>query len=121
MNLTRKIYTTRREKTIDFIIGIVILHIVNIVMTLGSIGLTYLLVQVPFDNSLRQTVIPVLTLVCQCLPWLVNLGMLVLFGVTRYWIALGALATIAFYFLLAICAAVVFAVVCFVQLAKPGY
>jgi hypothetical protein len=88
MRLTRKTYTTRREKVIDFVIGFFGWFIVNGVLYACSIA-----VLSQFASESIPEPLPVLFLVA--LPLLINIAALILLGLTRRWIALGALAAFA--------------------------
>ena len=85
MKLTRKIYTTRNEKILDFVLGFVGWYLINGLMYGGSLAI--------LSNANTQT--NVLALVLLSLPLIINIVVLILFGITRRWIALGALAAFA--------------------------
>lgn len=87
MNFTRKVYTERREKVIDFLIGFGGWYAINSLMYV-------LLVSIASQVSTldNMNVVGILLLV---LPLLVNIAAIVVAGFTRYWIALGALAAFA--------------------------
>ena len=85
MPLTRKVYTARNEKIIDFAIGFVGWFIVN--------GLLYTcLIWLYSDLPTADSQGYIAALVLLALPLLINIGALVLLAFTRRWIALGALA-----------------------------
>jgi len=85
MKLTRKIYTTRNEKILDFVIGFVGWCLINGLMYACSfMFLTYV--------SVEQDAQAIALLV---VPLIVNVIGLILLGMTRRWIALGALAAFA--------------------------
>ena len=124
MNLTRKTYITRNEKTIDFIVGFFGWFVMNGLLAMMSwaltVGLSALFPQ-PFDDSgATQTLLGVLAVVISCLPWLINIGLLIYFGLTRYWIALGALAAFGTVLFILLCIAVAFSVWCFTGFAGLG-
>ena len=85
MKLTRKIYTTRNQKILDFVIGFVGWCLINGLMYACSLMyLTYVSVQQ--DSQ---------TIALLVVPLIVNVIGLILLGMTRRWIALGALAAFA--------------------------
>jgi hypothetical protein len=85
MKLTRKVYTTRNEKILDFVIGFVGWCLINGLMYACSITfLTY--------AGAQQDSISIALLV---VPLIVNIVGLIFLGMTRRWIALGALAAFA--------------------------
>ena len=87
MKLERKVYTTRNEKVIDFVLGFVGWFLVN--------GLLYgcsITILQAIDSDMPAS-IPALLL--GLLPLLINIGALILFAFTRRWIALGILAAFA--------------------------
>jgi hypothetical protein len=87
MKLARKTYTTRNEKIIDFAIGFFGWLLIN--------GLLYGILifaiqQLPSDTQNSAAAVALIGL-----PLLLNIAALIFFGVTRRWIALGALAAFA--------------------------
>ena len=119
MNLQRKVYATRGEKFVDLIIGVVLWHIVNIVLGIGFALVSGLVTGVANDPNVTN-IMSIVSTVLGCLPFLVNIALLIFFGLTRHWIALGMLATFAVYIILTICALVVFGVACFSILGSSG-
>ncbi len=119
MNLTRKTYSTRNEKTIDFIVGFVGFFVLNgVVGGAGSVIFSLLsATPLAFDENF-QTLLGFLSLALTCLPLLVNLGLIIFFAFTRYWIALGALAAFAAVLVVIICIALIWGAVCFALLAS---
>ena len=87
MKLERKVYTTRNEKVIDFVLGFVGWFLVNGILYGCSIAILQAL------DSGSPDSIPVLLL--GVLPLLINIGALIFFAFTRRWIALGILAAFA--------------------------
>jgi hypothetical protein len=118
MNLTRKTYSTRNEKTIDFIIGFVGFFVLNgVVGGAGSVIFSLLsATPLAFDENF-QTLLGFLSLALTCLPLLINLGLIIFFAFTHYWIALGALAAFAAALVVVICIALIWGAVCFALLA----
>ena len=85
MKLTRKIYATRNQKILDFVIGFVGWCLINGLMYACSFTfLTYI--------DTQQDSIAIALLI---VPLIVNVVALILLGMTRRWIALGALAAFA--------------------------
>ena len=85
MKLTRKVYTTRNEKILDFVIGFVGWCLIN--------GLLYACSLAIISNfNVQQDWIGIVLLV---LPLVINIVALIYFGVARRWIAWGALAAFA--------------------------
>jgi hypothetical protein len=120
MSLRRKNYVTRNEKTLDFIIGILGWHVINLAMLLGLVALSALSTRVSINNAGTQGILAIALLACECLPLLINLAGLIYFAGTRYWIALGALAALGFYLVLAVLGALVLAAVCFISYANSS-
>ncbi len=84
MKLIRKTYTTRPEKTIDFIVGFVGWFVIHSLYY----GLTY------FVGD-QMGIYGELLTPCLCLPPPVTILALILLSRTRYWIASGALSAVA--------------------------
>jgi hypothetical protein len=126
MSRRRKIYTTRREKVVDFMIGFVGWFILNGLMTLlttiAPVGLAELsrILQSSDPNQLVESAAGVVSLILLCLPLLINLALLIYFAFTRAWIAIGGASAFAAVILLTICAGIVFTVACFVMLNGSG-
>ncbi len=111
----RKEYETRGQKTLDFFIGAGIFIVMNILMFIAfnalSTGLT------ATNTEPGQT----LAVAAGCLPFFVNVVVMVAFALTRHWIALGMLGTIAFLLALALAVGVIAGVACLVILAAGGF
>ncbi len=121
MNLTRKTYSTRNEKTIDFIVGFVGFFVLNGLVGGGGSVVFNLLSSTPLAADTNfQTLLGFLSLALTCLPLLVNIGLIIFFAFTRYWIALGALSAMAVALIVVICIAVLIGGVCFALLAGTG-
>ena len=117
MKLQSHAYASRREKVIDFIIGIVGWHVVN--------GLLLLFVFLPSMLSTGESssgyLTGLLTLLSLCVSLLAlvfNVSGLFYFVATRHWIGLGMLASWALYLLLGVLAGVVLGIVCFASLVR---
>lgn len=126
MRITRHSYTTRGEKTIDFMIGFVGWFIFNIIVGgavyLGPTFLDSILVAGQTDPQRivdLQNIVGFVALGLSGLSWLLNIGLLFFFGFTRYWIALGMLAALAVSGLIILCLGVMMGVLCFSAFA--GY
>lgn len=115
MKLQRKVYANRGEKVVDLLIGMGVWHIVNIVLGIGFAALSGVLTGVSNDPNLTS-VIGMITMAASCVPFLINIALLIFFGLTRHWIALGMLGTFVFYLLITICLLVVFGAACFAML-----
>ena len=107
MKLERKVYTTRNEKVLDFVIGFVGWFLVN--------GLLYgcsILILQAVDSSTSDSI---LALLLGLIPLLVNIGALIFFAFTRRWIALGILAAFALVLVGVLLIGIVLYVICFNQ------
>jgi hypothetical protein len=105
MNLSRKIYTTRREKVVDFVIGFIGWFFINGVLYALLVAI---ISQLPTDaqDSIAASLLG-------ALPLLINIGALIYFGFTRRWIALGALAAFGAVLLLALLLGLLVYAVCY--------
>ncbi len=110
MKLQRKVYTTRQEKIIDLVIGIGVFMLVNVFMT--GIGFGWTAVETAYSESIPSFVTQAVSLILTVSPYILNLGLLVLFALWRHWIALGMVAAFAISLLLALCLAVIAGVAC---------
>jgi len=108
MRLTRRVYATKSQKAVDFAIGFVGWFLLNGV--LYGCGLYY------FGNVSSDGTVAALLL---GLPLLLNIGALVVFGFTRYWIALGALAAFALSLLAVLLIGLLIYAVCFSSGSNP--
>ena len=107
MKLERKVYTTRNEKVIDFVLGFVGWFLVNGLLYGCSIAILQAI-----DSSSSQS-IPVLLL--GLLPLLINIGALIFFAFTRRWIALGILSAFALVLVGVLLLGLVFYAICYNQ------
>lgn len=85
MNRRPKVYTTRNEKIVDFVIGFVGWCLINGLMYAGSVAIL-----TNFD--VQQDAIGIILLV---LPLVINIAALIYLALTRRWIVWGALAAFA--------------------------
>ena len=120
MNFTRKTYATRNEKVIDFLIDFFGWFLLNGVVG-GVAQLLVALLSNVFasvdSNSSVQSLVGLVGLALWCIPLVVNLGLIIFFAFTHYWIALGALAAFAAALVVVICIALIWGAVCFALLA----
>jgi hypothetical protein len=87
MSFTRHHYQTHAEKTNDFLLGFVGWSLLNV--TFGS---ALMLGPSPINYSGQQhTIVVFFVAALVFVSWMLNIGFLVYFGFTRYWIALGIL------------------------------
>ncbi len=122
MKLTRKIYATRGEKTIDFFVGFVGWFVLNGIIG-GGAQLVITVLNNAFisvNNSTAQSVVGVTGLVLGCIPFILNIGLIIFFAFTRHWIALGALGALVASLIIVICIATLIGGVCFALLAGAG-
>ena len=84
MKLIRKTYTTRPEKTIDFIVGFVGWFVIQSLYH----GLTNFISEQMGESG-------IMLMPCFCLPLPITFIALILLSRTRYWIASGALSAVA--------------------------
>jgi hypothetical protein len=120
MKLTRKVCETRNQKTVDFVIGFIGFIILNGVLW-GVGQLVAVAAAVPLwslNQDTLNTVYGVVGLLLICLPLVINIGLIVFFAFTHYWIALGALGAFAAALVITICIAVVLAATCFLALGN---
>jgi hypothetical protein len=105
MNLQRKIYETRGEKVKDFIIGFLVFIGVNVVFGLISWGILAATGSLGSSDptGIINTAGPVVSLVTSVLPLLLNVGLMIYFGLTRIWILWGMLGAFAAGLLLTLC------------------
>lgn len=118
--LTRKIYETAAEKKRDFWIGVGIFFALNIVLTLCQWGLLAVSPEFTITGSDRvsSTLASILYLVFTLAPWVINIGLIVFFALTRSQIALGMLAGFGIALAIVICLGLIFTVWCFATLAS---
>ena len=112
--MKRKVYTTRRERMIDQIIGFFAFPLVNV--PLGII-----LWIVPRTNILSRTSNPVLLVVLiSALPWLVNGVVIVLGFLLRPQFGVGYMAFIAVALTVVAVLSIAFVAACFVTFVAAG-
>jgi ABC-type arginine transport system permease subunit len=99
----------------DFFLGVGLCIGLNIALSLILGFATGVMTSVTsnVNSDVAQSLVGILTTLAYGLPCLLQIGMVIYFGLTRYWIALGILSTIAFGLLLAL----LLAAACFVLIA----
>ena len=106
MSPQRKVYETRTQKVGDFFIGVGLVIGVNVLFGIVLsllVGMTSSLLSGSNSSSAVASIGSMLSIVLYCAPLVVNIGAIIYFSLTRYWIALGMLAVIAFGFLITLC------------------
>jgi hypothetical protein len=103
MKLERKVYETRAQKVGDLFIGVGLMIGVNIVFGVISALLAGAFSSLSSDSGVFQTISSILLFALYCVPFAVNIGLIIYFGLTRYWIALGMLSVIASGLLITLC------------------
>jgi len=99
MRITRHSYTKRGEETDDFMVGLVGWFICNVIVGsavyFGPIFLTPIMVAGETDPqriAAAQNIVNLIAIELGYLSLVLNIGLMIYFGFTRYWIALGMLA-----------------------------
>lgn len=106
MNLTRRVYTTYNEKRRDFLIGLGGWFALNALLLGLGIGTMFLMSTLagPMNYSEEyQNLVTLVSIILACLPCLINIGLMLYFAFSRYWIALGALGGWAIIVALVLC------------------
>ncbi len=120
MNLQRKVYETKNEKVIDFLIGFFGWFIINTLLGILQIGILAGLSATFEGTANGEQIIGMIGLVISCIPLILNIGVIIYFAFTRYWIALGALLAFAFSLLLVVLLFIFFLVACFILIFSIG-
>lgn len=120
MKLNRKVYETRAEKQKDFAIGVGVFIGLNALLgfLLWIVGS---LLTEPFVNSTSEVVSALALLgvfLFNALPFVINLGVLIYFLVTRIWIAFGMLGAFGALLLLGLIAGIILSIVCFTTMGS---
>jgi hypothetical protein len=108
MKLERKVYTTRNEKVLDFVLGFAGWFLINGLLY----GCSILILQRMPSGTSDDTII---ALLLGLLPLLLNIAALILFAFTRRWIALGLLAAFALVLIGVLLLGLVLYVICYNQ------
>ena len=96
MSLQRKVYETRSQRTVDLFIGVGLMIGMNVVIQLLlSLLITGMGAFSGATGTTASTIYQLVMYVLYCVPFVLNIGLMIYFGLTRYWIALGMLAVIA--------------------------
>lgn len=105
MKLERKVYENRAEKVGDFFIGVALCIGLNIVLWVAATLLGTLVGGLFSSDSFGtvQSIGAIVVLILECIPFVINIGVIIYFGLTRYWIALGMLGAIALALLITAC------------------
>jgi hypothetical protein len=115
MDLQRKVYETQSEKKKDFAIGAGVFISLNVLLFILSTAISALFMM-PSANSASDAA-AALALLGICLfyviPFLINIGVLIYFMLTRTWIAIGMLGTFGFLLISALILGVIASIVCF--------
>ena len=107
MKLERKVYTTRNEKVLDFVIGFAGWFLVNGLLY----GCSFFILQQMSSDTTGSLVALLLGLI----PLLANIAALIFFAFTRRWIALGMLAAFALVLVGVLLLGLVFYTICYNQ------
>ena len=114
MKLERRVYTAHDQKVGDFMLGVGLFVIGNIIVWILFGALTALLISAfPVPAGLNPSITAVLPLALYFIPFALNIIAVVYFGFTRYWIALGMLAAFA----LALLVVLILGAACFALIA----
>ncbi|MEB2332731.1 MAG: hypothetical protein OZ914_00240 [Anaerolineaceae bacterium] len=124
--LTRKEYTDPAEKKRDFWLGVGIFFVLNIALILCRWGLGYGVLAVSPDtvNSSSPMAMILGGMILWgllLLPWVLNIGLIVFFALTRSQVALGMVAGFGIALVIVICLGVIFTVWCFAMLGSGSY
>lgn len=124
MKLTRKEYTDPAEKKKDFRIGIALFFGLNILLALCEVGGYALLLSLAGGSINSGTTVgnlyTILFYILNCLPLLINIGLIIYFTFTRSQIALGMVAGFGVGLLITICLGVIFSAYCFYALGNSS-
>ncbi len=105
MNLKRKVYETRSEKIGDFLGGaglsVCLSVILWCVVGFGLSSLVEPIVSVIGNNSIQGLTGVPGGIIIFGLPCLIQIGLIIYFGLTRHWVALGIASAIALGLLIA--------------------
>ncbi len=115
MHFERKVYETRSQKVGDFFLGIGLFIAVNIASgVISGLGASIIgtMGSSVSDGSVAQTFWSLVIFLLYALPFAVQIGLLIYFGLTRYWVALGMLGAFAASLLLVL----LFVAVCFAMI-----
>lgn len=112
MKLEKKFYSTRAEKQKDLALGIGVFLGLNFLLYVIGILVSMLLsASVPSEGRDFISLITISFL--NLLPFLINIGVLIYFALTRTWIALGMIATFGGLILLTVILGIIATIICF--------
>ena len=124
MKLTPKEYTDPAEKKRDFWRGVGLWFGINIAMALCSWGVSAMLLgqmaRTSDPNSPIFNTYSIANTILGLVPWMVNIGLIIYFALTRSQVALGMVAAFGFVLFLVICLGIIFAIACFVMLGTQS-
>jgi hypothetical protein len=118
-------YSSTGQKVAHFVVGFFGWFLLNAVAW-GLLGVLSGAGSSLFDDLLRgagvtpglaSDIVGAVYLGLSCLVMLLNIGTIIYFAFTRYWIALGELAAFGLVLVLTLCAALLFGAACFAILA----
>jgi hypothetical protein len=120
MQLQRAIYETRGQKVRHFFLGFFLTILMNAIL----IGIITLVGSLPLTNTnlsssnALSSLVSILAPLVSCVAFLLNIGLMIFFGFTRYWIAIGMLSLFALLFALGLIAGIVLGVACLIALSN---
>jgi hypothetical protein len=124
MRLTKKEYTSEEEKKKDFRLGLIGWYVGNFALCLIQAGVSALLVSLVSSTSSGDSAVGLignaLTWILYLLPWIINIGLIIFFALTRSQIALGMLVGFASAVALVIILGIIFTIACFVMYSGSG-
>jgi hypothetical protein len=114
----RKAYTTRTEKTLDFLIGFVGWWVLNLVLTAVQYGVLMGSATFMDTSSPLAPILANLPTIVSLLGLVLNIVLIIGLAFVRHWISLGLLAGFASALLLVLCLGIVVGVACLVILGS---
>jgi hypothetical protein len=118
MRLPRKIYTTRTEKTLDFLIGFIGWWVLNLLLTAVQYGVLVGATSLTDTTGPLAPILANLPTLISLLGLVLNIVLIIALAFVRHWIALGLLAGFASALLLVLCLGIVVGVACLVILGS---
>jgi hypothetical protein len=91
MNFSRHLYTSTREKIVHAFLGLILFLVLNVAAVALFLGLISGPLAETWNTANGTAAYGLMTL-------LLNVGLLIYFGFTRYWVALGALVICSIWF-----------------------
>jgi predicted anti-sigma-YlaC factor YlaD len=108
IKLKPKVYTTKKERATDFMIGSALFLVLNAIL----LGLYLVLVYWSSMNT--DPLITAVVTIATAIPLIINIALIIFLAFTRPWMALGLLGTIAFLLALVLVLSVLALVACFI-------